>query len=99
MKTHKERNIENIVFDFGGTLVKLDPSRESICRKVLQKLGYQHNEKEISVAYNIIDQIYKHKSPKEFTKLKRKEFYDKYNYKLAELLLIDSQKYVFNDLM
>lgn len=99
MNIPKKGEIKNIIFDFGGTLVKLNPSRESLCANVLKKLGYRYNEIEISNAYEIVDHIFKQKSLIEFTKIKRKEFYNKYNYKLAELLLIDSQKENFNRLM
>lgn len=91
--------IDTIVFDFGYTLAHFTPSRVERCLKVLQKLGFNHSEKEIVNVYDCIDQTYPQKASQIVTEADKERYYDNYNELLAKGLRVHSEREKFNILM
>ena len=92
------KGYDNIVFDFGDTLVRLKPSKEQICSEVLKSLGYYHSITQIKNAYSHVE-FCKQKLSQIKSKKTRKDFYSFYNYRLAIFLGIEQDYNKFNDLM
>ena len=93
------KGYDNIVFDFGDTLVRLKPSKEQLCSEVLKSLGYHHSIAQIKNAYSHVEFCYKLKSDKIKSEKDRKDFYSLFNYQLAIFLGIEQDYNNFNNLM
>lgn len=89
---------ENLIFDFGGTLARMVPSREKICQDVLKELGYDsYSTEEIERAYSTIDFHYNNIDINiDLNKIIRKEHYSKYNYQLLLYIGIENIYNKFN---
>ena len=82
--------IKAILFDFGGTLVSLTPSRETIFTQAASTVGLELELETVKRAYQIVDFHNKYSSVI-ITKAKdRDDFYRNYNQQLCEALGISS---------
>lgn len=95
--------INNVIFDFGGTLVEMVPSREDICLKVLEELGHGKDEldklkQHINGAYSHADFYYKD-CPTSVGIEDKIQYYSSYNYQLVLYLGIESMYEKFNDVL
>lgn len=89
--------IDTIVFDCGGTILKLLPSPESICHRVLQQLGHGVPLRKVEEAYRIADFALKRRSSMEQTEGDRLAFYQTFNRLIANAVGIGSKSGEFHD--
>jgi putative hydrolase of the HAD superfamily len=80
-------NLAAILFDFGGTLVTLEPSNEHLFARAARSVGLELSMPSIRRAYQMVDFHTKFSS---VTVRDRKSFYENYNRRLAEALGISS---------
>jgi putative hydrolase of the HAD superfamily len=79
-----------ILFDFGGTLVVLEPSREELFLQAARAVGLSISPEAIGRAYRIVDFHLKYSSVKIQGDRDRAAFYERYHYALCEALGIAS---------
>jgi putative hydrolase of the HAD superfamily len=92
------KGYDNIIFDFGDTLVRLKPSKEQLCLEVLKSQGYHHSVTQIKNAYSHVE-FCKQKLNQIKSKKIRKDFYSFYNYQLAIFFGIEQDYNNFNNFM
>jgi carbamoyl-phosphate synthase large subunit len=88
--------VDCLVFDCGGTLLRQRPSSEAICLRVIKEMGLFIPYEKVEDAYRIVDAIHKRKSSQERTLDDRTQFYSQYNQRLAECLGIESRAAEFH---
>jgi carbamoyl-phosphate synthase large subunit len=88
--------VDSLVFDCGGTLLRQRPSSEAICLRVLKEMGLFIPFEKIEDSYRIVDAIHKRKSSQERTSDDRSRFYTQFNQRLAECLGIASRAAEFH---
>ena len=80
-------DVAAIFFDFGDTLVTLDPPREKLFARAAQTVGLELDETAIKRAYQIVDFHNKYSS----VHVKNREaFYEQYNQQLTAALGLES---------
>jgi putative hydrolase of the HAD superfamily len=95
----KPAGVAAVIFDCGGTLLELRPSRETICARVLAELGRTVPPEFIRRACYVADVAMPHQSSRHADPADRRRFYDQYNQRLAALLGVESLGPEFNSAM
>ncbi|MCA9034567.1 MAG: ATP-grasp domain-containing protein [Planctomycetaceae bacterium] len=78
--------IDTLVFDCGGTLLRLQPSVEAICHRVLGEMGHKVPLQKVEEAYRIVDFAIKRQSSREHGDADRSHFYKTFNQLLAKAM-------------
>ena len=86
----KKVNIEAVFFDFGDTLVVMNPSREALFMQASNSIGLSLSVEAVRKAYQIIDSHNRYSSVAIFDQQHREKFYARYNGQLCETLAISS---------
>jgi len=92
----KPVQVDSLVFDCGGTLLRQRPSSEAICLRVLKEMGLFIPYEKIEDAYRIVDASHKRRSSEERTPDDRSLFYAQFNQRLAECLGVESRAAEFH---
>ncbi|SPF47162.1 putative HAD-superfamily hydrolase [Candidatus Sulfopaludibacter sp. SbA4] len=95
----KPQGVKAAIFDCGGTLLEMQPSREAICASVLAGLGRTVPPEFIRRAYYTADFALPHQSSRHADPAERRRYYDQYNRCLSVLLGVESLSAEFNSAM
>jgi putative hydrolase of the HAD superfamily len=83
-------SIQAVIFDCGGTLLDLEPGRETVCARVLASMGLVIAPNLIRRAYRTLDFALPQQSSRTRDIAGRRQFYDEFNWRLAVLLGVES---------
>lgn len=95
----KPPRVTALIFDCGGTLLELQPTREAICSRVLAGLGRTVPPEVIRRAFHMTDFATPHHSSRHADPAERRRFYDRFNRCMAVLLGVESLSSEFNSAM
>jgi putative hydrolase of the HAD superfamily len=95
----KPTHVTAVIFDCGGTLLELQPTREAICTRVLAGMGRTVPPEVVRRAYHMADFAMPHHSSRHVDPAERRRFYDQFNQCMAVLLGVESLSSEFNSAM
>lgn len=90
--------VNSIIFDFGDTLVHLDPPREVITQGVLRECGFSVSLETIENAYIAVDYVMKQGQRNRLDAGNRDVFFEEYHRALSHFLGITDHLAVFHSL-